>query len=164
MFNFIKNKKDSVKNSKTICSPVNGKTISLENVNDEVFRSGALGNGIAFISNDGKINSPCEARVATVFDTKHAISLITESGVEILIHFGIDTVELNGEGFEFFVKEEDYVKKGDSLFLGNLELIQSKGYNTTIMMVICNSDDFDSIDIIDGNSEVLIGDNVIEIL
>lgn len=164
MFDFIKKKKSSEKGSKTLFSPVNGKTISLKNVNDEVFKIGALGKGVAFLSDDGKINSPCEAKVVTVFDTKHAISLVTESGIEILIHFGIDTVELKGEGFTSFVKNEDYVNKGDPLFYGDLELIKSKGFDTTIMMVICNSDDFNSVDILSENGEVLIGDDVIKIL
>ena len=123
-----------------------GKTMPLENVDDEVFATGTLGQGIAIVPKHGILTSPCDAVVETIAETGHAITLKTENGAEILLHIGIDTVKLKGKFFTSHVQKGSKVKKGSKLISFELEKIVDEGYDSTICMAICNTDDFKKIE------------------
>lgn len=108
-------------------SPMSGKVYKLSNIVDEAFSSGAMGDGFAVELYDGKITSPCDGEITAAFPTKHAYGIETKDGKEILIHIGMDTVELKGEGFEAFVKAGDKVKKGDIIAKVDLEYVKNHG-------------------------------------
>ncbi len=129
----------------TILSPVEGKAVALENVPDPTFAQGVLGQGIAVEPKDGKIVAPADGEVATLFETHHAIGLLLDNGAELLIHVGINTVELNGEGFTAHVAEGDRVKKGQLLLTFDQDFIASKGCPTITPVIITNSDEYKEI-------------------
>ncbi len=131
----------------TVYAPMTGKVKELSEVEDEVFSSGMLGNGIAIEPTNGQVNSPVDGIVTTVFPTKHAIGVTSDDGVEILIHIGMDTVELNGEGFESFVKQNERVKKGDLLIRVNLDKIKAAGLSMITPIVVTNSNSYKAISI-----------------
>ena len=106
-------------------SPMSGKVYKLSDIADEGFSSGAMGEGFAIELSESKVTSPCDGVITAVFPTKHAYGIETSDGKEILIHIGMDTVELNGEGFESFVKAGDKVKKGDLIVCVDLEYIKN---------------------------------------
>ncbi len=122
-----------------------GKTIALEEVEDEAFAGKVLGDGIAIEPSEGKLYSPCDGKVDTVFDTKHAINIVSDEGAEILLHIGIDTVKLGGKYFEACVKNGDRVKKGELLISFDANKIKKAGYKLTTPLVVCNTDDFSAI-------------------
>lgn len=126
-------------------SPVNGQEIALKEVNDAAFSSEALGKGIAIVPKDGEFVSPVKGTVVMVFETKHAIGLVSDEGLEILIHIGLDTVKLDGEPFEVFVKKGDSVEVGTLLVKANLEKIEAAGLDITTPIVFTNSADFSGI-------------------
>ncbi len=128
-----------------ICAPLDGKAIALEDVPDETFAAGILGQGAAIEPSGGKVVAPCDAVVSSIFDTHHAIGLTLDNGVELLIHIGINTVELNGDGYKAYVAEGDRVKKGQKLITFDKEFIESKGYNTVTPVIVTNSDDYMSV-------------------
>ncbi|RIM31870.1 PTS glucose transporter subunit IIA, partial [Staphylococcus cohnii] len=106
-----------------IYAPGNGQVIPLSEVPDQVFAQKMMGDGVGFIPADGKIVAPFDGTVKTIFPTKHAIGLESDQGLELLIHIGIDTVKLNGEGFESFVETDDRVHKGQVLMQIDLDYI-----------------------------------------
>jgi len=118
--------------------PVIGQAISLDDVNDEVFSSRAMGDGIAIVPTKGILYSPFDGKVEAVFPTGHAFGLKSNTGVEMLLHIGINTVELNGKGFNAKVKVGDLVEKGQVLGEFDLEAIQKAGYDPTTMMIFTN--------------------------
>lgn len=124
---------------------LNGTVVPLSKVEDEAFATGILGEGIAIEPSEGKLYAPCDAKVEGVLDTKHAVNLVTESGCEILMHIGIDTVKLGGKYFETHVTEGQNVRKGDLLVSFDIQKIHEAGYKTTTPMVVCNSDDFNEL-------------------
>lgn len=139
-----------------------GEAIPLSAVNDEVFSTETLGKGCAVRSDCGRIYSPCNGRIESVFDTKHAVNLVSEGGAEILIHVGIDTVKLGGKYFKAHVKDGDSVKVGDTLLTFDEKSIAGEGYDTSVVMVVCNSDDYSSIELLkDGN--ISIGDEILKL-
>ena len=125
-----------------LCAHLNGKVVPIEDVEDEAFSEKILGDGTAIEPSEGKLFSPCDGKVDTVFDTKHAINIVSSDGAEILLHIGIDTVKLGGKYFESHVSEGDNIKKGDLLITFDIGKIKKAGYKTTTPMVICNSDDY----------------------
>ncbi|SKA79171.1 PTS system IIA component, Glc family [Caloramator quimbayensis] len=127
-------------------SPVKGRAIEIKDVPDEVFASGMLGNGIAIDPVEGIVYSPCDCEIVNMFPTKHAIGVKTNEGLEILIHIGIDTVEMKGEGFNSFVNIGDKVKAGDKLISFDLELVKSRAKSPITPMVITNMDFVESIE------------------
>lgn len=129
----------------TLCAFTSGETIPISAVKDEVFSAGILGQGCAIISDCGKVYSPCDGKIETVFDTKHAVNIVSENGCEILIHVGIDTVKLGGKHFDVHVKDGDDVKTGDLLLSFDENAIRSEGYDTSAVMVVCNSDEYSEI-------------------
>lgn len=126
----------SISPDTTLYSCLKGETVALENVNDEVFASKAMGDGIAIIPKEGILYAPTDATVAAVFPTGHAIGLKTTNGTELLMHIGINTVEMNGKGFRVLVETGKNVKKGDKLVEFDLETIKEAGYDTTTMMIL----------------------------
>ena len=117
-------------------APMKGEMIPVERSEDEVFASKALGDGVAINPEDGMVYAPCDGTVTLLFPTRHAVGIRTESGVEVLIHIGINTVQLDGQGFEAYVAQGDTVKQGDQLILADLDLIREKGLNPQTMMIL----------------------------
>jgi len=119
--------------------PIEGEVVSIKEVNDPTFSQEMLGKGIAIKPSKGRVVAPIDGEIAMIFETKHAVSMLTEQGAEILIHIGLDTVKLKGENFNSYVKAGDKVKAGDLLIEFNKEKISQAGYDTITPMVICNS-------------------------
>lgn len=128
-----------------LLSPLEGTAIPLSQVKDETFASGALGQGMAVIPERGQVTAPCDATVEMVFDTKHAIGLTSDSGAELLIHIGINTVELEGKYYTAHVKDGDQVKAGQLLISFDIEQIKAAGYDVTTPLIVTNSDDYSEI-------------------
>ncbi len=126
----------------TIANPVSGEVIALSEVNDATFSSGVLGEGYAVIPIEGKVTAPFDGKVETLMDTHHALGLVSNSGIEMLIHVGLETVALNGKYFTPKVAEGDSFKKGDVLLTFDLEAIKKEGYDTTTPVVVSNADDY----------------------
>ncbi|WP_201307973.1 beta-glucoside-specific PTS transporter subunit IIABC [Companilactobacillus farciminis] len=146
----------------TIKSPVKGEVLPLSEAKDDVFSSGALGKGVVIHPSEGKIYAPVSGTVSTLFPTKHAIGIISDSGVEVLIHIGIDTVDLNGKFYESFVKQGDYVTTGDLLIKCDLDGIKNAGYFTDTMVIITNTDKYSDIKV-DESKSIDLTNNVLEI-
>ncbi|MGN1480523.1 glucose PTS transporter subunit IIA [Porcipelethomonas sp.] len=145
-----------------LCSHLSGTVVPLENVDDEAFSTGVLGEGVAVEPDDGKLYAPCSGKIDTVFDTKHAVNIISDDGCEILLHIGLNTVKLNGKPFTVHVNEGDQVKKGDLLITFDMDEIKKAGYKTTTPMVICNSEDYSNV-AVTASGKVKAGDDIIKI-
>ena len=158
MFGFLK-KKENKESSYTLGSPAKGKAVPLSEVNDPTFAEEMLGKGVAVIPAEGRICAPADGKIDMVFDTLHAVSMVTDYGAEVLIHVGLDTVKMNGEGFKGHVKSGDHVKKGDLLLELDLEKVKAAGYDTITPMIVCNTPDYASVEALAGN-EVAVGDDV----
>lgn len=126
-------------------APLKGEVKNLDEVEDEAFSSGVLGKGAAILPNEGKVVSPVDGTVVTFFPTSHAIGIQSDSGVEILIHVGMDTVKLNGKYFNPKVKEGDHIKKGQLLLEFDIENIKKEGYPILTPIIISNTDDYSDI-------------------
>ena len=127
----------------SVASPLTGKKVALEEVPDPVFSQKMMGEGIAVEPEDGLVVSPVEGTVVQVFPTKHAVGLETKSGAEVLIHIGLETVAMEGEGFEAFVAKGDKVSVGDKLISFDLSLVKEKAKSTITPIIITNSDSFE---------------------
>ena len=135
-------------NADTIYAPLAGNVIALEQIPDDTFASGVLGNGVGIEPATGEVFAPFDGTIATVSDTKHAIGLIGPEEMEMLIHVGVDTVKMQGEGFEVFVSEGDTVKAGQRLMTFSIDKIKESGYSTTTAVLLNNSDDFGNFKVI----------------
>lgn len=124
---------------------MNGQMLLLTEVKDEAFASCALGDGVAIEPSEGKLYAPADGTVAGVFDTRHAVNLVTDDDVELLLHVGIDTVKLGGKHFEAHVTDGQKVKKGDLLISFDMAAIKAAGYLCTTPMIVCNTDDYKSV-------------------
>lgn len=122
-----------------------GTVVPMEQVQDEAFASCVLGEGVAIEPTEGKLYAPADALVDNLFDTHHAIGLVTDTGVELLLHIGIDTVKLGGQHFTAHVKTGQKVKKGDLLISFDLDAIKAAGYLCTTPMIVCNTDDYAAV-------------------
>lgn len=129
----------------TIGSPLEGEFIPLEEVEDEVFSSGAMGQGGAVIPMDGKLIAPFSGKITATFPTKHAIGLTDENGIELLIHIGMDTVQLDGEHYTMHVEEDQKVAQGDLLITFDVEAIKEAGYSVVTPLIVTNTDDFKQV-------------------
>ena len=129
----------------TISSPLTGQVKTLSEIEDEVFSSGMLGDGIAIEPTSGQVVSPVDGTVSSVFPTKHAIGITSDEGVEILIHIGMDTVSLNGDGFENFVQQNDRVTKGMLIARVDLDKLKAAGFSTITPVVITNTGDYKKV-------------------
>ena len=144
-------------------SALEGNAVRLSQVNDATFASEVLGKGIAVIPSKGEVVAPCDATVETVFDTKHAVGLSTKNGMELLIHIGINTVELGGKYYTTHVKDGDCVKKGQLLVSFDMDKIKDAGYDVTTPLIVTNSDDYSNVKILQEGA-VTPDDKVLEIV
>lgn len=123
-------------------SPVTGTLESITKVDDPTFSSGVMGKGIAVVPSEGKIYAPDDGIITATFETNHAIGLHLNNDADVLIHVGIDTVQMQGDGFKALVKKGDHVKAGQEILDFDIDKIKKAGYDPTVMMIILNSKDF----------------------
>lgn len=135
MFNFFKNKKNKV-----LKAPFKGEIVDITKVDDQVFSTKMLGDGIAIIPTSNQALAPCDGKITNIFPTNHAFGIETKEGLEILVHIGLDTVELKGEGFKRLIEEGTIVKAGDAVIEVDLEVIKSNNKDTITPLVITNMD------------------------
>jgi len=135
------NKKSSI----VITAPLDGYVVPVAQLSDPVFSEDILGRGIAIKPDSGSVIAPADATISLMFETGHAVSLVTDDGVELLIHVGIDTVKLKGRHYTIHKNSEDIVKAGEILMEFDAAAIQSDGYDTATPVVVCNPDDFRKI-------------------
>ena len=145
-----------------IPAPIEGLVIPLSQVSDQVFSSGALGKGIGIIPEKGEVVAPEDCIITSIYPTLHAIGLTLKSGVELIIHIGVDTVNLQGKYFKKYVEEEMEVKKGTKLISFDIEKIKEMGYDVITPVIVSNSDDYSQIVGLAGK-KVSIDENVIAI-
>lgn len=150
------------KTKNVLCAPVSGETVALSEVNDPTFAMELVGKGIAIRPSANTVVAPCAGTVDMVFETGHAVTLMAPWGAEILIHIGLDTVNLKGAHFSAKVKAGDKVEKGDLLIEFDREAIKAAGYDTVTPMVVCNPDQFKTLDGHIGKT-VAAGDPVMEL-
>ncbi len=141
-------KSDSESESPLLYSPLEGTAIPMDQVKDETFAAEVLGKGIAVIPEKGQVKAPCNAVVETVFDTKHAIGLKADNGAELLIHIGVNTVELGGKYYETHVSEGDRVKAGQLLITFDMDRIKAEGYDVTTPLIVTNTDEYQDIKVL----------------
>ncbi|WP_310603419.1 beta-glucoside-specific PTS transporter subunit IIABC [Anaerosporobacter sp.] len=148
---------------KTVISPMKGKVIDLGEVEDEAFSSGGLGQGVAIIPTEGKVYSPIDGEIVTFYPTGHAIGLVSTEGIEVLIHVGMDTVKMNGDGFLIKASQGAKVKKGDLLLEFDIAKIKAAGYSVTTPIAITNIENFTDV-IPDASGNVNVGDKIITVI
>lgn len=129
----------------TILSPLSGKLVALNDINDDVFSQGLLGQGVAIIPDNGEVVAPVSGEIITFLESKHAVGIRADNGLELLIHVGLDTVNLNGKHFTGYIKPGDRVSAGDRLISFDLHEITRLGYDPITPVVIINSDDYASV-------------------
>lgn len=120
-------------------APMKGEVVSIEEANDPAFAAKAMGDGVAVNPEEGIVYAPADGKISLIFPTKHAIGITTDTGIELLIHAGIDTVKMEGEGFETFIHTGDVVKKGDKILSFDMDLVKTKGYQTQTMFLIADA-------------------------
>ncbi|MRX70947.1 PTS glucose transporter subunit IIA [Bacillus lacus] len=147
MFKKLFGKKEEVITEEAVFAPLTGRMMNLEEVPDPVFSQKMMGDGVAIEPSEGTIVSPVDGEIIQLFHTKHAIGIKSQTGMELLIHIGLETVTMNGEGFEAHVKEGDKVKVGDTLITCDLDLIKEKASSTITPIVVTNGDILESLDI-----------------
>lgn len=133
----------------SVYSPLKGQAVLLADVPDETFAAEVLGKGAAVEPSEGRVIAPADGEVSTLFDTHHAIGLTLDNGMELLIHVGINTVELNGEGYTAHVSEGDRVTRGQTLITFDTELIRNKGYKLITPVIVTNADDYSEVKMAD---------------
>ena len=139
--NITEIQQEKISEVQSIAAPVSGKILPLEEVADPTFASKVLGDGFAVEPETSEVKAPFDGTVQLVYDTGHAVGVISDSGKEVLIHIGIDTVSMNGEGFDIHVKEGQKVKKGDVLVEADLQKIQAAGKATTVMLIVTSGEE-----------------------
>ena len=161
LFDKLFGKKEEI-NPNHVYAPLAGEAVAISEVPDPTFSSGAMGNGIAIKPTDGKVCSPVNGTVDMMFDTGHAVTLVSDNGIEILIHVGLETVGLEGKPFQVKVQNGQKVKKGDILMIADLAAIEAAGLPTITPVVICNTDDYTTFNVSTGKA-VTNADVVIEL-
>ncbi|MCL1949987.1 MAG: beta-glucoside-specific PTS transporter subunit IIABC [Turicibacter sp.] len=126
-------------------APIKGEVLALSSIKDEAFASGLLGKGVAINPSEGKVVAPANGVLTTLFPTKHAVGITTDEGVELLIHVGMDTVQLDGEHFKALVKQGDRVQKGQTLVEFDMEAIKAKGYSLVTPVIVTNTNTFSDV-------------------
>lgn len=148
--------------STELVSPLAGKLLPLSEVKDEVFSSGAMGEGVAVEPSEGVLHAPADGKVVMTFPNGHAIGMKTSDGAEILMHIGMDTVNLQGHGFETLVAKGDEVKAGDELVKFDIDAIHAKGYVVTTPIVVTNSKDYEKITVV-SQGKVKVGQEILDL-
>ncbi len=149
------------KNEVELKSPINGKVVALSEVPDQKNKKKMVGDGFAIIPKDGCVCSPVDGKILQIFPTKHAIGLLTNEGLEVLIHFGIDTVELKGEGFTSYITAGDEVKVGDKLIDVDLSILEKNGKSPITPVIFTANDQYKSFEVNYGNVEC--GDSCVKV-
>lgn len=157
----LNSQQTKILNKEVIVSPLKGEVFKLEQVEDAAFSQGLLGKGLAIKPVEGRVCSPCNGTIMTLFPTKHAIGIVSDNGAEILIHIGLDTVNLNGKCFESFVKQGDKVNLGQELVKFDKDKIEAAGYSLMTPVIVTNSNDY--LDIVETNEKqnIKYGDNIL---
>ncbi len=143
-----------------IYSPLKGKTVKLEEVEDEAFSSGILGEGIAILPEEGILYAPADGTISAFFPTGHALGMTTDNGMELLIHVGMDTVQLDGKGFHPLAAVDDKVKKGQKLLEFDMKLIKEAGYSLVTPVLVTNADEIRVVPV-DGGKQIQAGDELL---
>lgn len=148
--------------STELVSPLDGELLPLSEVKDKVFSSGAMGEGVAIEPSQGVLHAPADGKVVMTFPTGHAIGMKTKAGAEILMHIGMDTVNLQGKGFETLVAKGDEVKAGDELVKFDIDEIHAAGYVVTTPIVVTNSKDYEKVSVV-RQGEVKVGQEILDL-
>ena len=143
-----------------LVSPLKGKVLKLSEVKDEAFSSGVLGKGAAIEPEEGVLYAPADGTVSALFPTGHAIGLTTQTGLELLMHVGMDTVQLDGKGFQAFVETGDVVKQGQKLLAFDMKLISEAGYSLATPVLVTNCDEFEQVEMTEAE-KVQAGDSLL---
>lgn len=138
----------TAKETHTVYAPVSGKVIDRTDIPDETFASGAMGDGAGIEPTEGVVTAPFDGEVVSVMDTGHAVGLVSEDGMELLIHVGVDTVKMNGEGFHMLAKEGQKVKTGEKLLEFDIDKIRKAGFSPVTAVLVTNSDDYKEVKIL----------------
>ena len=154
MFKKLFGKGNEVNKNIEIYAPLTGEYVKIEDIPDPVFAQKMMGEGFGINPTEGEVVSPIEGKVDNVFPTKHAIGLKADNGLELLVHIGLDTVQLDGEGFEVLVSSGDTVQVGDPLVKFNLEYISNNAKSVISPVIITNTDQTSAININDVNAIV----------
>ena len=160
LFDFLKKKESG---NEVLGAPIEGEAVESAEISDPTFGMELLGKGMAIKPAVGKVYAPVNGTVGMVFETKHAISITSDGGAEILIHIGLDTVSLNGAPFTIHVNADDKVKKGDLIAEFDMDAIKAAGLETITPVIICNTDDFKDVVRFTGKM-VKPGDDIIELV
>lgn len=147
----------------SIQAPMAGEVLPLAKVSDAAFSTGSLGKGYAILPSEGKVYAPFDGKIACLFPTKHALGLVSDNGVEMLIHVGIDTVKLDGKYFETTMSEGDSFKKGDCLLTFDMEAIKAEGYSMESPVLITNTENYEKLEI-EAKKFVAVGDDMIQLV
>ncbi len=148
MFGFLKKK-----TTKKIFAPVSGRILDITEVPDEVFSKKLVGDGIAIEPSNGILVAPCDGKIIQIFSTNHVLGIKTPEGLEILIHIGIDTVELKGEGFTRIAETDTEVKRGDQIMVFDIDLIKKSGKSAITPVIITNRGMKFDIKKVNGNAQ-----------
>lgn len=165
--NNIKEETKEVKSTKLekeiVVSPIKGEVLNLNDIEDAAFSSGVLGQGVAIIPSDGKVVAPVDGVVTTLFPSLHAIGILSDEGVEVLIHIGLNTVQLEGRGFEACIKQGDRITKGQTILKFDIDVIKEAGYSVVTPIVVTNSSQF--LDVVQTESKnIELEDNLITVI
>ncbi|HFU4198431.1 TPA: beta-glucoside-specific PTS transporter subunit IIABC [Streptococcus suis] len=153
-----------ISSRKNVFSPLSGQILPLEKVNDATFSKKMLGDGVAIIPKDGKVYAPFDGAVTSLFPTKHAIGLTSDDGVELLIHFGLETVELKGRGFVSHVSDGEKVEKGQLMLEVDVEMLVAEGYDIVTPVVVTNTQEYLDVLLLSTKEEVNYADDLLAVL
>ncbi|HEM3547712.1 beta-glucoside-specific PTS transporter subunit IIABC [Streptococcus suis] len=153
-----------ISSRKNVFSPLSGQILPLEKVNDATFSKKMLGEGVAIIPKDGKVYAPFDGAVTSLFPTKHAIGLTSDEGVELLIHFGLETVELKGRGFVSHVSDGEKVEKGQLMLEVDVEMLVAEGYDIVTPVVVTNTQEYLDVLLLSTKEEVNYADDLLAVL
>lgn len=165
--NKVKDETKEVKSTKlekeVVVSPIKGEVLNLSDIEDAAFSSGVLGQGVAIMPSDGKVVAPVDGVVTTLFPSLHAIGILSDEGVEVLIHIGLNTVQLEGRGFEACIKQGDRITKGQTILKFDIDVIKEAGYSVVTPIVVTNSSQF--LDVVQTESKnIELEDNLITVI
>ena len=159
----LNREEQKVLNKEIVSTPIAGTVAPLSTAKDDAFAQGILGKGILIHPEEGKVVAPFDGTVMTLFPTKHAIGLVSDNGLELLIHIGLDTVQLEGKFFESFVKQGDHVTRGQTLVTFDIAAIEKAGYSVETPVIVTNVNDY--LDIVEvQNKQVAANDDLITAL
>lgn len=165
LFDFLKGREQPAGKAapfpETLAAPAGGTFVPMDRIPDEVFSTGVLGRCCGIDPEEGRVCAPVDGRITQVADTLHAVG-IQAGELELLIHVGVDTVEMNGDGFSAAVREGQSVKRGDLLLTVDLEKVRAAGHPATVSLAVTNTDDFASVEAV-ASASVRIGEEILRI-